>query len=343
MTDVAAGNCPLAYGSGELGDAETTTITQLSTTPVTVSSDTEQNVGVRRAGGDHSSSKRGGILAVLAVLVKVSKFSFMALAVASYIWIFGPLFGVGIIGLIYVHEMGHVIALKRKGIAATLPILLPFFGALVRMKEAPKSAFDEAYVGIAGPVVGGAGALFVFVAAEFTGSHFLMALAYVGFLINLFNLLPMLPLDGGRVMAAIHPAVWIFGLVGLVGLFCVTLAPFYLIIALLGLIEAWGRHASHKAGKTPGYYSVPKPKRVAMALAYFGLVIALSAGMATSYLAKSQITHTTTRVNATWSKSAKATAKSCKANANGRAWTLSFNVATHAPYVVTGATCSYSK
>jgi Zn-dependent protease len=334
MSTQYAGACALEYHGAPGVQPSSPSIT-----PVTIG----ERPGSALSGVHARSERRGGILAILAVAVKMSKLLFMAAAVLSYVWIFGPLFAVGIIGLIYVHEMGHVVALRRKGIPASLPILVPFLGAFVRMKAAPDNAADEAYVGIAGPVVGGCGAAVVYVVAVLSGSHFLMALAYVGFLINLFNLLPMLPLDGGRVMAAISPKVWAGGLVGLVALFAVTLSPFFAIIALLGCIEAYGRWSAHRRGGQAEYFSVPKRVRMGYAAAYFGLVIALACGMGGAYVAKSETTHSTHTVSAVWSTKARAVAQSCRANANGRNWTLSFSVPAKAPYIITSASCHYPK
>ena len=122
------------------------------------------------------------------------------LLVAGSLVVYTELFGwwvaVGFMAVIYVHEMGHVVALKAKGIPATAPMFIPFFGAMIRMRGMPRNAYDEAVVGLAGPIAGTLGAVAIFFAWRATGSHLLEVIAYLGFLINLLNLIPVLPLDG---------------------------------------------------------------------------------------------------------------------------------------------------
>jgi Zn-dependent protease len=161
----------------------------------------------------------------LKVFLVIAKLKFlgvavsMAVSVAAYAWIFGWTFALGFVLLIFVHEMGHVIVLRLRGIRSGLPVFVPFLGAFVSMKETPRTVYDEALSGIAGPAFGAAAAALVWWQADSRGSAFLLALAYTGFLLNLFNLLPVLPLDGGRTAAALHPATWAVGLLGLLLLF----------------------------------------------------------------------------------------------------------------------------
>ena len=110
--------------------------------------------------------------------------------------------------------MGHVIALRREGIPASAPMFIPFLGAVITAKSLGDNALAEARVGLAGPILGSLGAAAVAVAGALTGSAFLQALAYTGFFLNLFNLLPVVPLDGGRAMAAMAPWMWFLGFGG---------------------------------------------------------------------------------------------------------------------------------
>ncbi len=93
----------------------------------------------------------------------------------------------------------------------------------------------EAYVGIAGPVAGTVAAMACYYAAEYTQSQLLLALAYAGFMINLFNLIPLSPLDGGRITAIISPKVWWLGVPILIGLFIMNHSPMLLLIAILAI------------------------------------------------------------------------------------------------------------
>src|SRR5205823_8899095 len=134
---------------------------------------------------------------------------------AAYSLIWGWQFAIGFVLLLLVHEMGHVIQLRREGVPASAPLFIPFLGAVVGMKQAPKDAATEARVGLAGPVLGSLGCLVPLALYGVTGNNLFRALAFIGFFLNLFNLLPIVPLDGGRAMAAISPFVWIIGFAGL--------------------------------------------------------------------------------------------------------------------------------
>ena len=119
------------------------------------------------------------------------------LAVGGYALIWGWWFAVGFVLLILVHEAGHYVEAKRQGLNPSLPVFLPFLGAYVAMKNAPFDPWRNLLVSAAGPVAGGLGALGVWIAGEATDSRFLVALAYSGFMLNLLNLIPVRPFDGG--------------------------------------------------------------------------------------------------------------------------------------------------
>ncbi|WP_248930194.1 site-2 protease family protein [Paenibacillus hamazuiensis] len=138
----------------------------------------------------------------------------MLASVAAYAMLYPLGFAVGLVLLIFVHELGHVIAAKRKGLPVTAPLFIPFLGAFISMKRYPRDAVTEAYMAIGGPMLGTVGAVAVFAAAEMTGHRLLYALAYAGFLLNLVNLLPVHPLDGGRIVTAVTRWLWLAGLIG---------------------------------------------------------------------------------------------------------------------------------
>jgi len=126
-------------------------------------------------------------------------------SVAAYSLFWGWTFALGFVVLLFVHEMGHVIQLRREGIKATAPMFIPFLGAFISAKSLGENALAEARVGLAGPILGSLGAAACLVIGEAANSDFFRALAYIGFFLNLFNLLPVVPLDGGRAMAAMAP------------------------------------------------------------------------------------------------------------------------------------------
>src|SRR5919112_5184394 len=137
----------------------------------------------------------------------------MLVSIGAYSLIWGWKFAVGFVLLLLVHELGHVIQLRREGIPASAPMFIPFLGALVAMKELPKDAMAEARVGLAGPVLGTLGGLAALGLYALTGEHLFLGLAYFNFIINLFNLAPLLPLDGGRAVGAMSPVFQVLGLV----------------------------------------------------------------------------------------------------------------------------------
>src|SRR5919107_545930 len=225
----------------------------------------------------------------LALLLLKEKFLGTALSmivsIGAYALLFPVWFAVGFVVLIWVHEMGHVIQLKREGIPASAPMFIPFLGAFVAMKQMPKNALAEARVGLAGPVLGSLGALGAWGIFELTQEPFFLGLAYVGFFLNLFNLLPMLPLDGGRAVGALSPVFWFVGIAGLVALVVVSPNPILILIALLGGMELWRRWRARNSPEGRAYYKVEPQHRVLVALAYFGLIAVLVAAMAATFVA----------------------------------------------------------
>src|ERR1700716_1801723 len=135
----------------------------------------------------------------------------MLVSIAAYSLFFGWTFAVGFVLLLLVHEMGHVIQLRREGIKASAPMFIPFLGAVVSAKSLGKNATAEARVGLAGPVLGSLGAAALIPVYLLTGDELWRALAFTGFFLNLINLLPVVPLDGGRAMAALSPWMWLVG------------------------------------------------------------------------------------------------------------------------------------
>lgn len=135
------------------------------------------------------------------LLLGLTKMStlFSMLAMFGVYWMtYGWAFAAGIVLSIYIHEMGHVIALRRYNIAASAPMFIPFVGAFVRMKQYPANVIEDARVGLAGPIYGLGTAVAAWVIGLATGAPIWLAIAHIGAWINLFNLLPIWQLDGGR-------------------------------------------------------------------------------------------------------------------------------------------------
>ncbi len=200
----------------------------------------------------------------------------MLLSIGVYAAMFGWQYAVGFVALLLIHEMGHYVAARHRGLDVGLPTFIPFVGAWVELKDLPHDAETEAYVGMAGPLVGSAGALACFYLARDQGSSLLLALAYSGFFLNLFNLIPLAPFDGGRITAAISPRLWLLGAPLLVALFFYSPSPLLILMAVLALpnvVKAW------RGLRTPEeqtYYTVRAETRVSYAAVYLGLAAFLA-------------------------------------------------------------------
>jgi Zn-dependent protease len=231
------------------------------------------------------------LVAAGAFLVKFGapllKFKFLFsifISAAFYVWFGGWWFGIGLIVLLFVHEMGHVLEAKRQGLPVSAPMFIPFLGAMITMREMPQDAWNEAKVAIAGPLIGSLGAAVIYAAGVATDSNHLKALAFLGFFLNLFNLLPVVPLDGGRIVAALHPALWVLGFAGLVGLVFVAPNPILIIILVIAGLELWNRWRMRNHPELQSYYRVTTAQRAIVATLYFGLAALLVLGMEASHL-----------------------------------------------------------
>jgi Zn-dependent protease len=208
----------------------------------------------------------------------ISTFGSMLLMIWVYATIHGWMFGVGFVLLLFMHEMGHYFAAKKAKLPVSTPIFIPFVGAFISMKEMPSDASTEAFVAIGGPILGSIGALICLAIYYITGKSIFIALAYSGFILNLFNLIPVHPLDGGRIVTAISPALWIIGIPLMLVAAIKFLNPIIIMFLILGAIELY------KYYKNPNkkYYEVKKSTRVIYALTYFGLIAVL--GLCSGYI-----------------------------------------------------------
>jgi len=224
---------------------------------------------------------------VLAAVFKFKLFTVagsMLVSIAAYSLLWGWKFAVGIVLLLLVHEMGHVLELRRQGVPASAPLFIPFLGAFVGMKQLPDNAWKEAQVALAGPLLGSLGAVVVWGYAEATDSELLLAIAFTGFFLNLFNLAPISPLDGGRIVAAIHPALWFVGLLVLLGLTILAPNPILILILVLGGLESWRRWQHRRQPQAEAYYHVTPSQRVITGVAYILLAALLTGGMAGTFV-----------------------------------------------------------
>lgn len=196
----------------------------------------------------------------------------MMLMIIVYTYMYGWKYAIGIVLLLFIHEMGHLTASRRLGIDTSLPMFIPFIGAIIQMKEAPKDAKTESIVGIAGPVFGALGAFICLFIGEMVHSALLLALAYFGFLLTVFNLIPAHPLDGGRIVTAISLKLWIIGIPVMLFFSLYFFNPIGILISILAIKKAW---EVWKDRDNP-YYNTDQGFRFKMGFSYF-LLFALSA------------------------------------------------------------------
>jgi Zn-dependent protease len=166
----------------------------------------------------------------------------MLLSLVLYATIWGWHYAAGFIGLLLAHEMGHFVAARQRGLDVGAPTFIPFVGAWIELKDKPLDVETEAYVAMAGPLVGTVAAIAVYFWGRSTGTSVLLAISYAGLFLNLFNLLPLSPLDGGRITAIISPRVWLIGAPMMLALLIYQPSPILVIIAILGfpqLVRAW--------------------------------------------------------------------------------------------------------
>ena len=220
-------------------------------------------------------------LKFLPVLLKTG--GTMLLTIWLYAQTWGWWFALGFVLLIFVHECGHLLAARRLGLKVGAPVFIPFMGAFIALKEAPPNAWIEAQVGIGGPLLGTAGAALCEGLYLATGAPLFRALAFSGFFLNLFNLAPIGFLDGGRIVTALSPWLWLVGL-GVVGALLFTHFNFLLLLILLMSLPRLFSLFRRRTAEEARYFEVTARQRFTMAALYFGLVAFLVFAMHLTHL-----------------------------------------------------------
>jgi Zn-dependent protease len=210
----------------------------------------------------------------------------MLVSVAAYALIWGWSFAAGFVALLFIHEMGHYIQLRREGVKPSGMVFIPFLGAAVGARSLGGSALAEARVGLAGPILGSLACLIPAGLWLATGEEFWQALAFTGFFLNLFNLVPVVPFDGGRAMAAMAPWMWFVGLGAMALLLFLAPNPFVILFLLLGAFTTYHRWKNRKSGEegNAAYYRVKPAHRLLVGTVYVGLIVALAIGMDATHL-----------------------------------------------------------
>lgn len=176
----------------------------------------------------------------------------MAIATVIYMWFYQWEFALGVTLMVLIHELGHILAARWKGIPVTAPFFIPFIGALIMFKRNPRDAETEAFIAIGGPLLGTIGAIVSLLIGLVSGEGLFYAVAYIGFTLNLINLLPIHPLDGGRIASSVTRWLWVAGAIG--GLVAVIFLRSFLFF-VLWLLFVWdlvSKYIVHR-GKTKEY------------------------------------------------------------------------------------------
>jgi Zn-dependent protease len=231
--------------------------------------------------------KAKSLLLLLPKLKLFTTFGSALVSIGAYALIWGLPFAAGFVALLFLHELGHVVQLRREGVKASAPMFIPFLGAVIAAKSLGRDAAAEARVGLAGPVLGSLASLVPLAVWLATGDDFWRALAYIGFFLNLLNLLPVLPLDGGRAMAALTPWMWFAGFAALVVLAFFFPNPILLLVIVFGGLESWRRWKLRHTPEARAYHAIPGRTRALVAAAYLGLAALLAVGVAETYFPRS--------------------------------------------------------
>jgi Zn-dependent protease len=190
----------------------------------------------------------------------------MLLSMLIYAQLFGWKYAVGFVLLLLVHEMGHYVAARQRGLDVGLPTFIPFVGAWINLKNQKLNPETAAFVGMAGPLLGSTGAFIVYLIALQFQQNWLLAIAYAGFVLNLFNLIPVVPLDGGHVVGVISPKLWIIGIPLLAALFVWRPNPLLIVVMILAIPNAWAAYRGK--GSAPDSQLATNSLRVRYAAEY---------------------------------------------------------------------------
>ena len=216
------------------------------------------------------------ILKFLPVLLKTGGSMFLM------IWVYANFYGwwyaFGFVLLIFIHECGHILAAKQVGLKVSAPVFIPFMGALILLKEAPKNAWIESKIAMGGPLLGSIGAAACYLLYPLTGNMIFAALAFTGFLLNLFNLIPLSPLDGGRIVTALSPWFWLAGIVLLGNWMVLHFNILILVIILFSLPRLFTLFRQRTPDEV-NYFQVTPAQRWIMGTLYVGLAAVLAWAM----------------------------------------------------------------
>lgn len=228
-------------------------------------------------------TKGKSLLFALFSLLKFSKFLTSGISMFAMIWVYSLHFGwpyaVGIVLMIAIHEMGHLVFAKSVGMPVSLPLFIPFLGAMITMKEPPKDAWQEAVVAIGGPFFGLVAAIVALYWGIVNQSSLVLAVAYFSFFLTAFNMIPISPLDGGRIVGALSPWIWAVGVVVMLAAAFYTMSPLMFMIAGLGGYRAYRTWQSRDDWGITGYFRVDPFRRLLIGGAYVAITVLSGMGI----------------------------------------------------------------
>lgn len=197
----------------------------------------------------------------------------MVITVAAYATKFRLGLVVGFVVITVIHEIGHALVIRMKGLRTGYMVFIPFIGGAVTLKDQPRSAYDDAQIGLAGPIAGTLASLVSLQIFKWTDNPLYLLIASVGFILNLLNLLPLGPLDGGRISAAITKWMWLFGGGAVIYKTFKQPNPLMILILILAAFQVYASIVREHDDKN--FYDVTFAQRAAIALPYFILVVFL--------------------------------------------------------------------
>ena len=180
---------------------------------------------------------------------------------------------VGFVVITLIHEIGHAVVIRAKGLRAGYMVFIPFIGGAVTLRDQPRSVYDDALIGLAGPVAGTMASLTCLQLYKWLADPVWLLIAFLGFALNLINLIPLGMLDGGRISAAVTKWMWVFGGGAVIYKVFQQPNPLIILIAILAGFQVYASIVREK--NDPRFYEITPGQRAGIAVLYFALVIFL--------------------------------------------------------------------
>jgi Zn-dependent protease len=196
-----------------------------------------------------------------------------AVTIAAYATQFRFAVVLGFLGITLIHEIGHAVAIRAKGLRAGFMVFIPFIGGAVTLRDQPRTVYDDAQIGLAGPIAGTLASLVCLQVYKWLDDPVWLFISLLGFALNLFNLIPLGMLDGGRISAAVTKWMWLLGGGAVVYKLIDQPNPLIIVIAILAAFQVYASIVREKTDEH--FYEITAERRALVAVVYFALVIFL--------------------------------------------------------------------